>query len=149
MSDACMDHIKNHWKTLTTTSNEYFNKGDLDRALSGYKEALYRAEVLNNYQAGCRRLNIPFMQVYIISCNNLFNTYLELNRADDAENMLKRAVYYLLYLSRQGNINREETQNELKKASLVLLSFINKKEDKRKLLKDVKEQLEATLIRRP
>ncbi|GAB3431035.1 tetratricopeptide repeat protein [Niabella aquatica] len=123
MSDTCISHIENHWKALTTTANECFNNGDFEKALSVYKDALYRAEALNNHQGDCLRVAIPFMQVYIISCNNLSNTYDELGQKKSAENMLKRAVYYLLHLSGQKHINMNELQHELRRASIALLNF--------------------------
>ena len=46
MSDTCMNHIEKYWQALTVANNELFNKGDFEKALSGYKDALYRAEVL-------------------------------------------------------------------------------------------------------
>lgn len=144
MSDTCMTHIENHWKTLTISSNESFNKGDFKMALLGYKDALYRAEILNNYQDDCFRLNIPFIQVYVISCNNLSNTSCELDDSEEAESMLKRVVHYLLHLSRQENMDRDEIQSELKRASLSLLSFAEKygcKKKQEKLLDTLKEQL--------
>ncbi len=144
MSDTCMSHIENHWKTLTLTANDCFNKEDFEKALSGYKEALYRAEVLNDHQENCQQLEIPFMQVFIISCNNLSNTYLKLGQCEAAEIMLKRAVHYLLHLSKQKYINMDELQNELKRASFALFNFNGKKigeKEHEKLLRNIKEQL--------
>ncbi|MBX2923202.1 MAG: tetratricopeptide repeat protein [Chitinophagaceae bacterium] len=144
MSDTCISHIENHWKALTAAANDFFNKGDFEKALSVYKDALYQAEALNNHQGDCLRVAIPFMQVYIISCNNLSNTYDELGQRKEAENMLKRVVYYLLHLSKQEEVKRDELQNELKKASVALLNFAGENgEEKRQqqLLISLKEQL--------
>lgn len=151
MSDTCINHIENYWKTKTTLSNACFEQGDFDEALSGYKNALYRAEVLNNHQLDCLRLNIPFIQVYIISCNNLSNTYRELGQLEEAEKMLKRAVYYLLHLALKPELPGEEIQTELSRASLALLNFAEKsggKKKQEKLLSDLKEQfIENRLIK--
>lgn len=144
MSDTCISHVENHWKMLTMMANDFFNSGDFEKALSGYRDALYRAEVLNNHEEDCLRVGIPIMQVYIISCNNLSNTYAELGQSEEAENMLQRAVYYLLHLSRQVHINMNELQHELKRASVALLDFARKnggKNNQEKLLKTLKEQL--------
>lgn len=126
MGDFRIHHIENYWKTLTTASNESFNEGDFEKALLGYKDALCRAEILNNHLSDCLRLNIPFIQVYIISCNNLSHTYYELGQLEEAGNMLKRVVYYLQHLYGQEYVNKEELQNELKRAVILLLSFIEK-----------------------
>ncbi len=140
-----MDHIENYWKETTSASNELFQKGAFEQALTGYEAALYRAEVLNNHIKDCLRLKIPFIQVYIISCNNLANTYKELGQKEEAENMLQRAVYYLLYLSDNILLDRDEIQSELHRAVLVYTGFLEKTTDGSKKLKHffsmLKEQL--------
>lgn len=152
MSDACMSHIERYWQALTVANNELFNKGDFKKALSGYKDALYRAEVLNNHITECVRLKIPFIQVYIISCNNLANTYEELGKLEKAENMLKRTVYYLLHLSGNKGLNMNEIQSELKRAALAYVRFTEKnnpgKTKQEQLFRTLKEQLvENNLIK--
>jgi tetratricopeptide (TPR) repeat protein len=145
MSDTCMNHIEKHWQALTVSSNELFNKGNFEKALSGYKDALYRAEVLNNNISDCIRLIIPFVQVYIISCNNLANTYEELGKKEEAENLLKRVVYYLLHLAANKELNIDELQSELKRATLAYVQFTEKnnivKSKQEKLFTVLKEQL--------
>lgn len=121
-----------------------FEKGAFEEARFVYQNALLKAEVLNEHQSACLRLEIPFMQVFLISCNNLFNTYCELEQANEAEKMLQRAVYYLFHLSRQSEVNKNEIQNELKRASMALLNFAEKSGDikkKEKLLANIHEQL--------
>jgi len=142
MSDTCMNHIEGHWKTLTDTANDRFRNGEMEKALETYQEALYRAEVLNNHRQDCLRLHIPFVQVYIISCNNLVNTCTELGRHREAEKMLRRVVYYLLHLSSvRDEIDSAELQRELRKASVALLDFSGKTaegaEKRKKVLEDV------------
>lgn len=126
MSENHIRHIENFWKVKTTASNELFNKGSFKDALSGYQDALYRAEVLNNNFTDCIRVGIPFVQVYIISCNNIANTYQELNQYKGAESMLKRVIYYLLHLEENKILNSNEIQSELKRASLAYISFMEK-----------------------
>ena len=145
MSDTCMNHIERHWQTLTVSNNLLFNKGHFETALSGYKDALYRAEVLNNNIADCVRLQTPFVQVYIISCNNLANTYEELGCLEDAEKMLKRVVYYLLLLINKKVVNSDEIQSELKRATIAYSCFVEKhdviKSKQNRVFNDLKEQL--------
>lgn len=152
MSDSCMNHIEKYWQELTVSTNELFNKGDFKNALSPYKKALYRAEVLNNNISGCIRLKIPFIQVYVISCNNLANTYEELGNLEEAENMLKRSIYYLLQLVNNKNLNKLEIQSELKRATLAYMRFVEKtgtgKIKQEQIFKNLKEQLlENNLIK--
>ncbi|QGN24268.1 tetratricopeptide repeat protein [Elizabethkingia anophelis] len=152
MSDICMNHIERYWQALTVANNETFNKGDFEKALTGYKDALYRAEVLNNHISDCIRLKIPFIQVYIISCNNLANTYEELGKLEEAENMLKRTVYYLLHLAGNKELNMDEIQSELKRATLSYVRFAEKtnsgKVKQEQLFRTLKEQLvENNLIK--
>lgn len=145
MSDTCMSHIERYWQALTISNNKLFNKGNFEKALVGYKDALYRAEVLNNHIPDCLRLNIPFIQVFIISCNNLTNTYEELGNLEEAENMLKRTVYYLLHLANKKKLNNNEIQSELKKAILHYIQFVEKtnieKAKQEQLFITLKEQL--------
>lgn len=143
MSDFCINNVENHWKTLTNLANDFFNKKNYKLALNNYKNALYRAEVLNNHLQECIRLKIPFIQVYIISCNNLANTYKELEQMEEAENILKRTVHYLLHLTRNKNLNKYEIQTELKRASLNYINFTeqisNNKAKQVYLYKQIKE----------
>lgn len=127
MSDTCVNHIEEHWKTLTIASNDLFKKGNYKKALSGYKDALYRAEVLNNNISDCIRLKTEFVQVYIISCNNLANTFEKLNNKKETEKLLKRVIYYLLHLTTNKEINIKNLQSELKRATLAYIYFRKKK----------------------
>lgn len=129
MSYSCLHHIENYWKLKTSNANQLFNEGKYEQALTGYKEALYRAEVLNNNFLKCNKVGIPFMQVYVISCNNLVNTHLELGEINQATKLLKRSVYYLLYLAKKNASHLKEIQSELKRA---VITYFN-------LTKDTKE----------
>ena len=98
MIDTCVNHIENYWKILTEEANESFNEGNYEVALSGYLNALYRAEVLNGNFLDCVRLKVPFVQLYVVSCNNLANCYQEIKDLKNAEEMLQKVIYFLLYL---------------------------------------------------
>lgn len=145
MGEQCMRHIEDYWKTLTVSANELFNSGNLEQALLSYKDALYRAEVLNNNMEDCLRFQIPFIQVYIISCNNLANTHEELGQTQEAENMLKRAVYYLLHLTGNKELDMDEIQSELKRAAIAYVHFVEKtnsgKIKQEQFFQTLKEQL--------
>lgn len=123
MSDNCMNHIENHWKRLTVSANRSFNNSDLKKALADYTEALYRAEVLNDNSSDCVRLKIPFVRVYIISCNNLANTYEDLKNQKEADKILKQVIYFLLYMAKSEEVDLDEIQSELKTATLNYVSF--------------------------
>ena len=101
-------------------------KETLKMSLSGYKDALGRAEQLNNIFSECIRRGIPFIQVYVISCNNLANTYKELQQYNEAENILKRVVYFLLHGAEEKRLDTDEIQSELKKAMLTCIGFAKK-----------------------
>ncbi|WP_400261283.1 hypothetical protein ACFX5U_15315 [Sphingobacterium sp. SG20118] len=118
-----MSQTENYWQTLTSSSNMHFEKGDFKNALSGYEDALCRAEVLNNHISDCIRLQIPFIQVYIISCNNLANTYEVLGKHEDTESMLKRSVYYLLHLAKNNMLNMDEIHAETEEKCVELCKF--------------------------
>lgn len=136
MSDSCIRHIENYWKAKTSASNDVFNKGHFKDALLGYKNALYRAEVLHNNFIDCVRVGIPFIQVYIISCNNIAKTYEELQQYEKAESMLKQVVSYLIHLERNTIFNSDKIQSELQKATLAYISFIKKNN-----VKNLKQEL--------
>ncbi|MXV37728.1 tetratricopeptide repeat protein [Flavobacteriaceae bacterium Ap0902] len=128
MSENCMNHIENYWKKLTTQANDYFNQNRYAQALNIYQNALYRAEVLNNHMFACVRCEIPFVQVYIISCNNLANTYQELGELEKAEEMLRRSFYFLLHIASKKIIDFEEIQREIKKVVLNYTQFMTQNE---------------------
>lgn len=128
MSTSCLQRIENYWKLKTTDANKSFNKGKYKEALTDYKEALYRAEVLTTNTKNCDGAGIPFIQVYIISCNNLANTYRELGYIDKAIKLLKRSVYYLLYLARDNDSHLQEIQSELKRAVITYFNFTKDKD---------------------
>ncbi len=123
MSTSCLKNIEKFWKLKTKNANELFNQGNYAEALNDYKEAMYRAEVLTINNKYCNGTDIPFVQVYIISCNNLANTYQELGNIKEAVEILKRSVYYLLYLVKNNLGNLQEIQAELRKALVHYFNF--------------------------
>ncbi|PKH49473.1 tetratricopeptide repeat protein [Tenacibaculum sp. Bg11-29] len=118
MSDTCITQIENYWKIKTKNATNLFNQGNYHEALTNYNDALYRAEVLTKNTKFCKGVGIPFIQVYIISCNNLANTYKKLNEPEKAIKMIKKTVYYLLYLTKNNQSNMQEIQSELRKATI-------------------------------
>ncbi|MGS2762785.1 tetratricopeptide repeat protein [Sinomicrobium sp. M5D2P9] len=136
MSEPCLNHIENYWKTKTNTSNKLFRKGQFEEALVGYKDALYRAEVLNHNLSACIRHHVPFIQVYIISCNNIAYTHVELKQEEQAEIMFRRVIYYLLHLlhKQHPDIKTEEIQNELKRAAITYTDFVTENKGDKNLL---------------
>lgn len=128
MSDACIIHLENHWKKLISEANESFSNKDYTSALHRYEEALFRGEVLNNYIDDCIRIGVPFIPIYLISCYNLSNTYLELGETEKAGNILKGTVHYLLHVSGKPNVHPELWQQELKKSGIYLLNFLKENE---------------------
>lgn len=121
-----MKHIERYWQKLTVDANDLFAGGDLDRALTAYRTAMVRAEILCKHIPECLKLKIPFIQVYIISCNNMAFTYERLGIQEEAEAMLKQAVYFLLKVSNCPQLNFEEIQSELRKATLAYMQVLQK-----------------------
>ncbi|MGG5507804.1 MULTISPECIES: tetratricopeptide repeat protein [unclassified Myroides] len=137
MSDTCMNHLERYWKTLTLSSNEKFNQQNYLEALKGYKEAMYRAEVLNNHWELCSQLSIPVIQVYIISCTNLANTYEELQEMELAHSFFKRAIYFLIHLLEHPSVSGETIQGDLKQALLNYADFTSRTQYDSTLAMDV------------
>lgn len=125
MDETCINHIENRWQSNTMVSNDLFQQRMFNQALRGYQDALSAAEVLNNHHEDCMLTGVPFIQMYIISCNNMANTYIELRQTEDAENMLKRVVYYLLHLIEKKTFDIHEIENELKRAAVEYVNFVS------------------------
>lgn len=146
MSQSCIRRIESYWKELTVSSNTLFDKKDYKEALNGYTQALYRAEVLNNHGDLAIDNNIPFMQVFIISCNNLANTYEALDSFNKADKMWQRPVYYLLHLTLRKKSDPVEIKTELRQAVLNYTNFAkrNKMADQKtkRLVKNIKTHFE-------
>ncbi|HLV41386.1 MAG TPA: hypothetical protein VKY37_03845 [Brumimicrobium sp.] len=93
MSDSCIISLENQWKTKTVAANALFNRDDFNAAMEGYNEALYKAEALNMHSTDCLRVRVPYIQIFIISCNNLAYTFEAMGDLEAADKMLKRSVY--------------------------------------------------------
>ena len=145
MSDICLNNIENYWKTRTKISNHLFEEKQFEKALIDYKNALYRSEVLNNYPSSCKELGIPFAQIYLVSCNNLVNTYEELGNLSEAENMLKRKIHFILHFKNSEHTDKIILQSELKRAVIAYLNFTEQKNNSSKkqtqLYKTIKSEM--------
>ncbi|TPN81230.1 tetratricopeptide repeat protein [Aquimarina algicola] len=128
------------WKTITVDANTLFEQHKFKEALNNYKNALRQAEILNNYKSECIQGKIPFIQLYIISCNNIAYTYIELKLLEKAGDMFKRTIYYLLYLL---DYDCAGIERELKRAVATYLDYSVKYEkdddSQNKILSDIKE----------
>ncbi len=137
MSSSCLKNIENFWKIKTKSANKLFNQGNYQEALNDYKEAMYRAEVLTINNENCKNVGIPFVQVYVISCNNLANTYQELGEVKKAMKILKRSVHYLLYLVKNNLADIQEIKSDLQRAVVNYFNFskmFNVNEDEQLML---------------
>ncbi|MNG61610.1 Tetratricopeptide repeat protein [compost metagenome] len=145
MANSDLRAIERYWQTLTLSSNALYNADKFEEALFSYQCALASAELLNNHLTDCIYLEVPVMQVYIISCNNLANTYIALGDFEQADRMLKRVLYYLLHLVVHVQLDQNEIQSELKRAISAYQQFAEKtnmEKHKRALFFDLfKEQL--------
>ncbi len=101
MSTTDLIHIENDWKNVTITGNNLVNTA-VKKALLNYKIALNKAEKLMEHQFKCSKLKIPVTHIFIISCNNLSETYSLIKKWDKAEKLLKRSIYYIEYLNHQN-----------------------------------------------
>ena len=79
--------------------------------------------MLNERGSEATRKGIPFMQIFVISCNNIAFTYEEMGEVESCKKMLERVIYYFLFLSREGQANDAALQNELKRAFLTFKDF--------------------------
>lgn len=148
MCETRLKHIENDWKAKTDASNTLFNKGDYEQSLNGYRDALDRAKILNNHKEEAILLNIPFVQLFAISCNNIAYTYEEMQMKKKGGEMLKRVIYFLLTLVESSSVNQNEIQSELKRAMLNYTDYAKRNglqtQNLIKVREDIKERL--TLI---
>lgn len=107
MSDYCMCHIKSYWQELMTLSSQEFVQASYTKALSYSKEALYRAEVLATHPNRCEELQIPFAEIYTLSCKNLACIYQQIDEPLQAEKVLKRGVLFLSCLYKQKLLEKK------------------------------------------
>lgn len=133
MSNSCIQTAHKHWQKLTLQANSLFNNKDYEEALVLYKRTLYHAEMLEKYGAQCIELEIPFVQMYVISCNNLANTCEELQQYNDSVQYLQRSLKYLIRLSGNKDLDREEIRQEAHKAAILCMSFQQKMEENDRL----------------
>lgn len=101
MSKTDLITLENDWKTLTKSGNKIVNE-TTEKALSKYKEALGKAEELMEHQMKCIDFKIPVMPIFLISCNNLVQVYMVLEKWEVADKMVQRGLFYILHLSSQN-----------------------------------------------
>jgi hypothetical protein len=99
--------------------------GSLKKPLWAMKKLYVELRVLNNHQADAIEKGISFIQVFVISCNNIAFTYEEMGEIEKCKKMLKRVIYYFLFLSK-GQADVSIIQNELKLALLAYKDFADK-----------------------
>lgn len=128
MSGTCIRHIEKVWKLKTEASNKLFRKRKFEKSLSGYEEALCRAEVLNSHYKDAVGTESPFLQIFVISCNNMAFTYEKIDLLDEGETMLKRVIYYLLIQIKNEQLPIEMVQSELKRAMLNYSQYADRNE---------------------
>lgn len=126
MSETCIRHIEKAWQLKTEASNKLFRKRKFEKSLSGYEEALCRAEVLNSHYKDAVETEIPFLQIFAISCNNIAYTYENMGLLEEGEIMLKRVIYYLLIQIKNEQLHTEMVGSELKRAMLNYSQYANR-----------------------
>lgn len=98
MSTDCLIHLEEVWKQKTKQGNQAFDNGNITTALYSYEEALIRAEILTGSFHKCLVEDIPFSEIFAISCLNIAQVYVELNKQQKAKRFFERGFYYLIYL---------------------------------------------------
>ncbi|RQO74484.1 tetratricopeptide repeat protein [Pedobacter sp. KBW06] len=148
MNETFVKSIEKIWTTKITDSNDLFSQRLFSDALLGYKDALYQSEILNNNLETCSTTGIPYIQVYLLSCYNLANTYLELAQKENAEKLFKRAIYFLVHLF-ERDIDINEVQRELKRALTTYASFIDENNLDKQLVETLYNDVLSLLKKHP
>ena len=124
MSSLSLKEVETAWKEKTNAANLLFNESQFKEALEVYKDALNLSEIINKNKDEARKQQIPFVQVYIISCNNYASTCKELNLPEKGEILLKRVIYFLLHLIEENEGDLKELHQELKRAMIAYSEYI-------------------------
>lgn len=144
MSEKCIQHIEEAWQLKTEFANQLFEDGNYQESMETYKEALYRAEVLNNNMKKAIETGIPYLQIFAISCNNMAFTYEKMDLVENGEKMLKRVLFYLLLQTEQNDYNMLEVEQELKRAMLNYSEYADRNaldiENIEKVFVDIQEK---------
>ena len=126
MSSYCILHIKEAWELKTKSGDKLMKSGNYKEALEFYKEALYRAEVLNLHTYACRSIKVSFMSLLVSSFKNIIHIYERMNCIEQAEEMMKKMIAYIIKLFKNKEITEQEYQTEIKVALVSYTDFINK-----------------------
>ena len=147
MSESCIQHVESVWKEKTNSANQFFNEGNFKKALIVYEESLFRAEVLCNNRFKAINLSIPYKQIFAISCNNIAYTHEGMNEIGKGEKMLKRVIYYFLFLTIESQGNNSIIQNELKRALFTYTDFADRNDleakSYQKILHNIQEEFKG------
>lgn len=147
MSESCIQHVESVWKEKTNSANQFFNEGNFKKALIIYEEALFRAEVLYNNRFKAFNLNVPYKQIFAISCNNIAYTHEEIGEIEKGEKMLQRVIYYFLYLPIEDKSDHSVIQNELKRAFFTYKDFADRNnievKSYQKILHNIQDEFKA------
>lgn len=140
MSHRSIKTFEKIWQFKTSSANDLFQEGRMSEALPLYTEALRLSEWLVDNIVSEQVPSIPVTHIFIISCNNLINTHIELQEIGLAEAMLRRVIYFLLH---KISLRQDEKacQCELRKAFLAYASFCqhNNTGDPVALLEELKD----------
>ncbi|MBL4755916.1 MAG: hypothetical protein JKY52_20280 [Flavobacteriales bacterium] len=123
MSKEDLIQSENRWKEITLCANNLFNKNAFDEAKSQYDTALKEAGKLVSHFNSCTNIKIPVVPIFVISCNNLANTYQELGDSSLAEVQLRRAVFFIIHLKEQEDLSPQVTESLQRELSKVVLTY--------------------------
>jgi len=101
MSRTELLSIEKDWKEITSLGNQSI-KETREKALSYYILALQKAEKMMPHLTTCIDAKIPVMPIFLISCNNLAEVYCLQKQWSKADKMLKRGIYYIIFLKKEG-----------------------------------------------
>ncbi|AEL25113.1 hypothetical protein [Cyclobacterium marinum] len=145
MSAQGLISLENTWKTHTNAGNNQFRTGCFMKALLFYEKALEIAKLINQHKEKCTKVSIPYIQIFVISCNNMANTYEELCKPEKTEKLLKRVVYFLLTLSEQGLVSSEVLHNEMRLSMINFTDYVKRnglnQEETERLLLNIKNEV--------
>ncbi|MFC5046352.1 hypothetical protein ACFSTE_03950 [Aquimarina hainanensis] len=144
MSTSELLHIENQWKVYTISGNALFSKGKFEKAIIHYTKAFSEASKLVRHMFSSLQFGIPIVSTFIISCNNLSNTYWEIGKLNEADTLYRRAIFFIVYLSENQNVHQNLDATIRREFPRVLLTYnaFCEKTDRRHKIADLLKEIQ-------
>lgn len=121
--------LERQWRDHTDAANTLFNSNRHAEAAEGYASALVSAETLNRHPVSALRAGLPIVQIFVLSCQNLSNALVELDRLAEADALMRRSVHFLIHSIEDKATAadvRDEAIREVGRALIAYAEFVER-----------------------